>query len=252
MRRERRTRGRAAPPSRRPIGRILERRGALDARHRARRPAPPLGWYLPAGSAPRAALAEVDVVAGWRLKGGPAVLGLTGVSWPGGVIAAWPRPSLTAAGTREARVEPGRAVGVPASAPCDHDTRVQGPPPYPATLGTGSRLCLRLGGVPVGAVPHDLGRQAAIERRHGRWPATVWARVHHPSWAALHAPSATSVRASRQRAAARREAAPPRRPWPVQWRGTRTAPSTGRSIARRRTTAHGGVTRRGHTWVVAP
>ncbi len=36
------------PPAVRTIGRILERRGALDGQHRVRRPAPPRGWYLPA------------------------------------------------------------------------------------------------------------------------------------------------------------------------------------------------------------
>jgi hypothetical protein len=34
------------PPSLRTIGRILERRGALDGRKRIRRPPPPRGWYL--------------------------------------------------------------------------------------------------------------------------------------------------------------------------------------------------------------
>ena len=34
-------------PSLRTIGRILQRRGALDGRQRVRRKAPPLGWYLP-------------------------------------------------------------------------------------------------------------------------------------------------------------------------------------------------------------
>lgn len=34
----------AAVPSLRTIGRILERRGALDGRRRIRRPPPPLGW----------------------------------------------------------------------------------------------------------------------------------------------------------------------------------------------------------------
>src|ERR1700692_2545379 len=34
-------------PSRRTIGRILQRRGILDGRHRVRRPPPPIGWDLP-------------------------------------------------------------------------------------------------------------------------------------------------------------------------------------------------------------
>src|SRR5262245_10430874 len=36
----------AGVPSVRTINRILGRRGALDGRHRTRRPAPPWGWYL--------------------------------------------------------------------------------------------------------------------------------------------------------------------------------------------------------------
>ena len=35
------------PPVVRTVGRILERRGALDGQRRIRRPAPPRGWYLP-------------------------------------------------------------------------------------------------------------------------------------------------------------------------------------------------------------
>lgn len=37
-----------APPAVRTIGRILERRGALDGQRRLRRPPPPRGWSLPA------------------------------------------------------------------------------------------------------------------------------------------------------------------------------------------------------------
>lgn len=41
------SRGLEPVPSLRTIGYILERRGALDDRHRVRRPPPPAGWYLP-------------------------------------------------------------------------------------------------------------------------------------------------------------------------------------------------------------
>jgi hypothetical protein len=97
-----------------------------------------------------------------------------------------------------------------------------------------------------------MGLQAAIDSRNGRWQAKVWARVRHPSLEALHAQSAKSVLASRQRAAARIEAAPPRRPFPAQWRLQRSAPVKGRSIDLRRTNAQGGVTRLGHTFAVDP
>src|SRR5947209_1559182 len=57
-------RGIAPLPSTRTIGRILERRGALDGRRRARRPAPPPGWYLPDVAAHRSELDRVDCVEG--------------------------------------------------------------------------------------------------------------------------------------------------------------------------------------------
>jgi hypothetical protein len=48
-------RGNPAVPAMRTIGRILERRGALDGQRCIRRPAPPRGWYLPDVAAGRAA-----------------------------------------------------------------------------------------------------------------------------------------------------------------------------------------------------
>ena len=57
-------------PSVRTIGRILERRGALDAGRRMRRPPPPPGWYLPEVGAGRAELDSFDTVEGLTLEGG--------------------------------------------------------------------------------------------------------------------------------------------------------------------------------------
>jgi hypothetical protein len=252
IRRELLTRGLAAPPSLRTIGRILERRGVLDSRHRVRRQAPPLGWYLPEVAARRAELDEFDVVEGLVIKGGPEVVVLTAVSLHGGLIAAWPRAAITAAVTREALVEHWRAVGLPTYVQFDNDTRVQGPHQYPDTIGTVIRLCLSLGVVPVFAVPHEMGIQAAIESLNGRWQAKVWARFQHPSLEALQAQSAQYVLASRQRAAARIEAAPPRRPFPAQWRLKLTATLQGRMIYLRRTREQGRVTLLGHTFEVDP
>jgi hypothetical protein len=252
IRRELLQRGLTAPPSLRTIGRILERRGVLDSRHRVRRQAPPVGWYLPEVAARRAELDEFDVVAGLIIKGGPEVVVLNGISLHGGVIASWPRTAMTAALTRAALVEQRRAVGLPASAPFDHDTRVQGPHPYPDTIGTVIRLCLSLGVAPVFAVPHEMGIQAAIARLNGRWHARVRARFQHQSLEALQAQSATYVLASRQRAAARIEASPPRRPFPAQWRLNLTAALRGRMIYLRRTSEQGSVTLLGHTFEVDP
>lgn len=56
-------------PSVRTIGRILERRGALDARRRLRRPPPPPGWYLPDVAARRVELDSFDTIEGLTLEG---------------------------------------------------------------------------------------------------------------------------------------------------------------------------------------
>jgi hypothetical protein len=55
-------RGHGMAPSVRTIGRVLERRGALDAARRVRRPPPPRGWYLPEVAAGRAELDSFDIV----------------------------------------------------------------------------------------------------------------------------------------------------------------------------------------------
>ena len=70
--------GIADPPSPRTIGRILERRGALDYRHRVRRPPPPRGWYLPDVAGGRAELDSFDVVEGLVIRGGIQVEGSDG------------------------------------------------------------------------------------------------------------------------------------------------------------------------------
>ncbi|SRR5712691_4046719 len=61
IRRELAVRGPAGVPSVRTIGRILERRGALDGGRRIRRPPPPPGWYLPEVAAGRAELDSFDM-----------------------------------------------------------------------------------------------------------------------------------------------------------------------------------------------
>ena len=60
-------------PAIRTIGRILERRGALDGRRRVRRPAPPVGWYLPDVAMRRADVDSVDAIEDLCLPGGTMV-----------------------------------------------------------------------------------------------------------------------------------------------------------------------------------
>ena len=118
----------------------------------------------------------------------------------------------------EALVEHWRAVGLPGYAQFDNDPIFEGPQIHPDTIGRVARACLSLGVVPVFVPPRETGFQAAIEGFNGLWQAKVWARFQHASLAGLQAQSARYVAAHRQRAAARIEAAPARRPFPRRWR----------------------------------
>lgn len=119
-------RGDGVVPSVRTIGRVLERRGALDAARRVRRPPPPPGWYLPEVAAGRADLDSFDIVEGLFLVGGLRVEVLNVVSLLGGWPGAWPQPLVTAKTAVAALVAHWREFGRPAYAQFDNDTIFQG------------------------------------------------------------------------------------------------------------------------------
>jgi hypothetical protein len=237
-------------PSVRTIGRILERRGTLDGRKRVRRLAPPTGWYLPDVGARRAELDSLDIVEGLVIRGGIAVEVLNGISLHGGLVVSWPMATITARATTQALIEHWRVVGLPAYAQFDNDTIFQGPHQHADVVGRVMRLCLSLGVVPVFAPPRETGFQAAIENFNGRWQAKVWARFEYDSLNSVQAQSGKFVAASRQRAAARIEAAPARRPFPKRWKLDLQAQPRGRIIFLRRTTAQGIVELLGHRFEV--
>jgi hypothetical protein len=252
IRREWLARGLPDPPAVRTIGLILQRRGALDRRHRTRRPPPPPGWYLPAVADGRAELDSIDIVEGLVIRGGPPVEVLTGISLHGGLVTAWPRTAVTAAFVVDALVEHWRAVGLPGYAQFDKDPIFQGPQIHPDTIGRVARTCLSLGVVPVFVPPRETGFQAAIEGFNGLWQAKVWARFEHASLGGLQAQSARYVAAHRQRAAARIEAAPRRRPFPQHWHLDLQAHPQGRLVFLRRSNAQGEVQLLGRTYAVDP
>jgi hypothetical protein len=239
-------------PSVRTISRILERRGALDARRRVRRPAPPPGWYLPALVDRRAELDSFDIVEGLVIRGGYGVEVLNGISLHGGLVASWPRARITTNVTVAALLEHWRRFGLPAYAQFDNDTVFQGPHHYPDVLSRVMRVCLSLGVTPVFAPPRETGFQAAIESYNGRWQAKVWQRFTHASRKTLQSHSAKYVTACRRKAAPRIEAAPPRRPFPPDWHLDLKAPPKGCIMYLRRTSDAGAVTLLGHTYVVDP
>lgn len=245
-------RGELVVPSVRTIGRILERRGALDAKRRIRRPPPPPGWYLPEVASRRAELDSFDVVEGLVIKNGPQVEVLNGISLHGGLAASWPATAISAQMTVEALIEHWQACGLPGYAQFDNDTRFQGPHQHADVIGRVMRLCLSLEVVPVFAPPRETGFQAAIESYNGRWQAKVWVRFQYESLAALQAQSAQYVAASRTRSSVRIDGAPPRRPFPEGWRLDLGAHPTGRVVFLRRTTETGTASLLGHTFQVDP
>lgn len=240
------------PPAVRTIGRILERRGALDGRRRVRRPPPPRGWYLPAVARGEADCDCFDIIEGLVLQGGPQVEVLTGVALHAGFPDAWPDEGMTTERVHTALQARWRALGLPLFAQFDNDTRFQGPHQFPDIVGRVARLCLQLGLVPVFTPLHDPSFQAALENFNGRWQAKVWHRFHHPSLPVLQARSAAYIAAARQRGTVRAAEAPPRRAFPRGWEFDLTVPPCGQVIFLRRTDARGVATLLGHALPVDP
>lgn len=229
------------PPAVRTIARILERRGALDARRRIRHRAPPPGWYLPQVRERRVELDSFDVISGLRLLGGIDLDVLTGISLHGGLAAAWPTSGVTAKLTVASLDEHWREVGRPGYAQFDNDTRFIGGMSQPNSIGPVIRYCLAVSVVPVFAPPQETGFQAAIEAFNGRWQQKLWARAWMPTVPDAQARSAAYIAASRLRAAARIEAAPDRTPFPLDRLIDLTAPPLGRLVFLRRTSDQGRV-----------
>jgi transposase-like protein len=240
----------ASPPSVRTIGRILERRGALDGNRRVRRPPPPKGWYLPAVAAGTAELDSFDAVEGLVIRGGTDVEVFNGISLHGGLVLSVPTRGVTAVGAVQMLIAHWREVGLPDFAQFDNDTRFQGAHQWPDAFGRVTRLCLQLGVAPVFVPPRETGFQAAIESYNGRWQAKVWSRFEHESLRELRRRSMLYTDALRRRAAPRIESAPPRRRFPADWRFDLGRPLAGKVLFLRRTDAHGRVSALGRTFEV--
>jgi hypothetical protein len=237
-------------PSRATVNRILARRGVLDGQRRVRRPAPPLGWYLPAVAAGQAELDQFDFVEGLVIRGGQSVEVFNAIGLHSSLVGSFVRSAFTASTVCEQLIKHWQAVGLPAFAQFDNDTRFQGPHQYRDTIGTVIRLCLALHVTPVFAPPRETGFQAAIEAYNGRWQAKVWSRFEHPDMARLRVRSHRYVAADRRKRAARIEAAPARQPFPARWQMPATLPRQGCTIFIRRTDSHGSVSLLGNQFPV--
>ena len=234
-------RGIDSVPSVRTIGRVLERRGALDKARRIRRPPPPPGWYLPAVARCDEELDSFDVVQGLVIQGGTHVEVLNGISLHGRLAASWPLPVITAKVTVERLAAHWQECGLPGYVQFDNDTRFQGAHHHKDSFSRVMRLCLSLKVVPVFAPVYEHGFQAAVESYNGLWQAKVWSRFHHHDIPQLQDRSELYVRAHRARTSGKREFAPSRNEFPGAWTLDLQAPLAGRVIFLRRTDATGKV-----------
>ena len=223
------------------IYRVLERRGALDAVRRQRRPAPPKGWYLPKLAGGETELDSFDFVEDLKIADGPLVCLLTGISLHGALADAWVMLQRRTTSTIEALLARWRVDGLPDYAQFDNDNVFQGAHHYPDAVGRITRLCLALGVIPVFAPPREPGLQNAIEGFNGLWQSKVWQRHHCSSVAALRRVSANYIKAHRVKTAHRRELGPARRRVPTHFTWDATDPLRGSLIFIRRSDEHGAV-----------
>ena len=187
---------------------------------------------------------------GLVIRGGTHVEVLNVVSLHGGLVQSWPRGAILSGVVREALVSHWKDVGLPAYSQFDNDMLFAGTHRHPDAIGSVTRLCLRLGVVPVFAPPRETGFQAGIESYNGRWQSKVWGRFEHASLEALQMQSARYVLASRRRSAVRIEGAPPRRAFPTEGVPKGPAPNQGRIVYVRRTDEQGSVHLLGRRFVV--
>lgn len=237
-------------PSRRTIGRILQRRGILDGRKRVRRPPPPVGWYLPQVASGTSELDSFDTIEGLVIRGGIELTVLTGISVHGGRTSCWPWLSITAADVVELLLSRWRSFGLPTYAQFDNAMIFQGPSRRPDVVGRVMRTCLLLGVTPVFAPPREPGFQNAVESLNGRWQTKVWRRFEHRSLAGLQLTSDRWIAATAARHAARSDRAPSRTPFPISFALDLRAHPCGMIIFIRRADDHGSVSLLGRRFAV--
>ena len=121
-----------AVPSVRTIGRILERRGALDGRERVRRPPPPRGWYLPEVAGGEPSWTASTSSRGWSSRTARRSRSSTAsrcmAAWP----RSWPMAAPVTAKAVDRGVDRALAVGRPARlrpVRQRHDLPGHAPPP---------------------------------------------------------------------------------------------------------------------------
>ncbi len=115
-----------------------------------------------------AELDQFDIVEGLKLKGGPLIEVLNGVSLHGGLVVSCPAKSAVSAQFVCAALPAHwRAVRLPGYVQFDNDTVFQGPHQHRDVIGSVMRVCLSLDVTPVFAPPRESRFQASIESYNG-------------------------------------------------------------------------------------
>jgi hypothetical protein len=228
-----------ALPSVATINRILSRHGVLDGHRRTRRPPPPKGWYLPTVAEGCEELDSFDFIEDLKIKDGPLVCLLTGISLLEGLSDAWVQEHRRAESTVKCLLQRWQRDGLPGFAQFDNDTVFQGAHQFPDAIGRVTRLCLALGVTPVFAPPREPGFQNAIEGFNGLWQSKVWRRIQCSGIVQMQESSDRYVRAHRNRNASRRDTSPSRKPFPDNFYFDPKSPMQGTVIFLRRTDEEG-------------
>ena len=132
-----------------------------------------------------------------------------------------------------------RDQGLPAYAQFDNDTIFQGAHQWPNTFGRVSPVVPPTGGRPgVRPAPGD-GVPGGHRELQRPVAGEGWRRFQHDSLRTLRRHSHRYVEAARERSAARRDAAPARKPFPADWELDLQKPCEGAVIFLRRTNNRG-------------
>jgi hypothetical protein len=195
--------------------------------------------YLPTVAEGCEELDSFDFIEDLKIKDGPLVCLLTGISLLEGLSDAWVQEHRRAESTVKCLLQRWQRDGLPGFAQFDNDTVFQGAHQFPDAIGRVTRLCLALGVTPVFAPPREPGFQNAIEGFNGLWQSKVWRRIQCSGIVQMQESSDRYVRAHRNRNASRRDTSTSRKPFPDNFYFDPKSPMQGTVIFLRRTDEEG-------------
>jgi len=229
-------------PAIRTINRILARFGAFGSERQKRPKAPPPAWYIPEVRDGKAELDACDFIEDLRITGEPDFTHVFNiVSAHGGLCDSFTMTQMVTDNVLTSLLARWKQHGLPRYAQFDNGTVFCGPP-KPDVVGRVIRLCLQLGVTPIFAPPREVGPQNKIEGYNANWKRFVWRRFRFASREELAGQSKRYVDARNEKNARKIAKAPPRRPFPDNWKFHPDIIPPGKIIFIRRTDDTGFVT----------